>query len=246
MRVRGSRSSREPRDGAWSADGREMASASPSEGGVLEEGGHSVGLDLRRQRLLGGGVRFSIDTGASGDHCAEYRLSDTEAATFVNVEGIERRPDDTAKVAAGGETCDVGSGSVLAGRTGADSTGGDAQESQAPVVIREGRADEATEGEADVGVCSKEARGLSIWRNSAKRVQNLSPPGARPKETKVPMGSQEPADSIDESPSLTDPPPKKKLTPLERTNGGPKQLEASSTIPAAPRETVRPEGCRAG
>ena len=47
MCVRGSRSSREPRAGAWGADGSEMIAASPSKGGVLE-GGHSACLNLRR------------------------------------------------------------------------------------------------------------------------------------------------------------------------------------------------------
>ena len=132
--------------------------------------------------------------------------TDTEAASFVDVEVVERRPDDTAEVAAGCETCDVGSRSVFASRTGPDPSGKNAQGCQTPVIITEGRADEAAEGETNVGVSSMEAQGLCIWWDSTTRVQDLSPPGARPQEAKGPMGVWEPADSIDESPSLADPP----------------------------------------
>ena len=118
VRVRGSRGCCKPRTGARSADGGEVAATSPSEGRVKHEG---ASLKLCRERLLGGGVGLGVDTGAGKDQLPECRLSGTKAASLIKIEGIKRRPDNTAKVAACGEAGHVSSVSVLTCRTGPDS-----------------------------------------------------------------------------------------------------------------------------
>ena len=58
------------------------------------------------------------------------------------------------------------------------------------------------------------------------------------------MGVREPADGIDESTTLANPTTQKKFAPCRSADSSPKQLEASSAVPNAPRKDVRPEGLR--
>ena len=148
----------------------------------MKQRGNGEGLDLARKGSLGGGVGLGEGAGAGRDSSSESLLSGSEAAPLVDVQGVKIGPDGGAEVAAGGEAGDVGGGSVLTGRPGADPARGDAERGDAPVVISKRRANKAPKGEANVGVGGEEASRLRTGRQCAAGIQDLSPPRPRVKE----------------------------------------------------------------
>ena len=60
---RGSRGGREPSTRTRSTDGGKVATTSPGEDRVMQEGGYRSGLELGRKRSLRGGIGLSINTG---------------------------------------------------------------------------------------------------------------------------------------------------------------------------------------
>ena len=117
---RGSRGGREPSTRTRSTDGGKVATTSPSEGWVMQEGGYRASLELGRERSLRGGIGLSINTGTSRDCSPESRLSGTEAAALIKIERIKRRPDDAAEITASSKAGDVSSGSMLTSRPSTD------------------------------------------------------------------------------------------------------------------------------
>ena len=101
-----------------------------------------------------------------------------EAATLVQVKGIESRPQLAAQLTASRETRDVSGRSMFRNTSGPKTASIDTQRSQAPVILRQGATDELTQSCAKSTVRSPEPSHLGIRGHGATRVQDLGPPRA--------------------------------------------------------------------
>ena len=122
---------------------------------------------------------------------------------------------------------------MLTGGPGADSTRGDAERSDAPVVISERRANKAPEGEANISVGGEEASRLCTRRHGSAGVQDLSPPRTGPEKAKGALSVGEASDGIEEGTRLGDAAAKEGFTPVRGSDGRPEELEGSRPIPSA-------------
>ena len=74
---------------------------------------------------------------------------------------------------------------------------------------------------------------LHIGRHGAAGIQDLAPTGTGPQEAKSPLGIREPPDGVNEGTGLGNAAAQEKLTPIRRTDGSSKKLEAGGAIPGA-------------
>ena len=181
-----------------------MQTTGPSEGRVLKELRHGLGLDLARQGLLERGVGLSIDTGARRDDSTQSALSSGKAAAVVKVERSKAGQIRLHK-SRSRKTGNVGGKRVLSSISGAKPPRRDAEGWQAPVVIRKRTTDEATQGRSDMGICGKEASGLHVRRHRAARVENLGPPRTGAEEAESSLRVWEATNSLNECPCRNGP-----------------------------------------
>ena len=89
MGVGAGRRSSEPGSGTGGATSIEVQATGARDGVIQKQLGNGEGLDFARKGPLGGGVGFGVDAGTGRDSSSESLLSGSEAASLVDVQGIE-------------------------------------------------------------------------------------------------------------------------------------------------------------
>ena len=162
-------------------------------------------------------------------------------ATLVKVEWIEGRPELAAQVPTSEKASDVRSRSMLCSTSGPEPAGGDAERSQAPVILRQGTTNELAHWRAKIPVRSPEPAELSTRGHGATGIEDLGPPRAGPQQAESPVSIREPANGGQEGPSLADAATQELLPPLIGPNRSSQKLEVGCTLPQAPLEVTRAE-----
>ena len=95
-----------------------VQAAMPRKGGVPKDSRNRLSLNHPRQGLLGRGVADSVDAGSRRDRTAQGILSRRQAATLVQIKGIESGPKPAAQLTTSKIAGDVSSGSTFRSTSG--------------------------------------------------------------------------------------------------------------------------------
>ena len=98
-------------------------------GGVPKDSRNRLSLNHPRQGPLGRGVADSVDAGTRRDRTAQGIFSRRQAATFVQIKGIESGPEPAAQLTTSRKTGDISSGSMFRSTTGPKSASSNTQRS---------------------------------------------------------------------------------------------------------------------